>query len=777
MLLAFVACDEPTTPDDDGTTDTDTDTPPSDTDSDVDTDTDAPPTDTDDCDGALGVAIGDAAGGIYLEADAAPFADRPSRSRTITVPSAGTLTVDGPGEVLQLDGTIVPNGGAVGAGSLLVRATAAGEGSLTLTYGVCTAALSFRAGPAGPMSARPLDLFPWAEHVDLFTADDEIHLAIDPVRYSDRVGVPFDAWVVPHRSAAEWAADPVIDTAAAIAGPVAAVVPSTTSPILLVADPIGGSGIAEPYTVVLDFDGDGEVGPDDLVDDLDRPGLSILTDLTAPGPYTPVSDEVSFDVWHTFLAYWPEEIDTLDPIPLVVISHGNGHDYTWYDYLGFHLSSWGYAVVVHTNDTGDPSIDPAATTTWTNTEAFLGNLGTILGGQLDGEIDADRIAWIGHSRGGEGVVIAYAWLADGEIAPASYSVDDILLVSSIAPTVFNTPNTVDPHGVVYHQIDGSADGDVTGSPSSGITQYFRIFLRATGTKLVTYVHGASHNDFNCCGFMDGTGPGLIGRDAAQRIAKSYYLALTTAVFEDRPELYELFSRNPAVFRPESVTGAIVSQAKRADGDRVFVIDDFQANPDFALSSSGTTVAYDVSNFGEGPLDDADGQLAATIADPMNGMTWSDGDANPDRGAIFDWEVGDDVSFEVEIATTEADWTDNSFVSFRACQGTRHPYTEALDTAMSFHVEIEDATGATSAVDIAAYGGIASPYNRGGEGAGTGWSNEFQTVRIPVSAFTADGRPIDLSSITTLRFLFGSAWGSDQGRMGLDDIALLQEATP
>ena len=33
----------------------------------------------------------------------------------------------------------------------------------------------------------------------------------------------------------------------------------------------------------------------------------------------------------------------LDPAPLIVISHGNGHDFRWYDYLGRHLASWGYS--------------------------------------------------------------------------------------------------------------------------------------------------------------------------------------------------------------------------------------------------------------------------------------------------------------------------------------------------------------------------------------------------------------------------------------------------
>ena len=54
--------------------------------------------------------------------------------------------------------------------------------------------------------------------------------------------------------------------------------------------------------------------------------------------------------------YYPTDIGTMGELPLVSISHGNGHNYQWYDYLGNHLASYGFVVMSHANDTM-PGID------------------------------------------------------------------------------------------------------------------------------------------------------------------------------------------------------------------------------------------------------------------------------------------------------------------------------------------------------------------------------------------------------------------------------------
>ncbi|MEQ1569958.1 MAG: hypothetical protein ABMA64_30270 [Myxococcota bacterium] len=720
--------------------------------------------------------------GFRLELDPSPSFDRVVGQRPLVAAASGAVTFDGPVALYRADGTSLQAGDELTAGdAVIAQGTAVGRGSVGIEAGSCSAAVPFHVDPPHGLAGRSLDQFPWFETPDLFSVEDDVvELLVDPGQWRDRVGLPYEAWLVPHRGADGWIADPAIG--AAVAGPISGVVPADASGVALLWDAPAVTGLAGSYDVVVDFGSDGTLDPGDLIDGYDTPGLRVSADLSAPGPYTPTKFETSFATWVTFLTYYPQEVDTLDPLPVVVISHGNGHDYTWYDYLGNHFASHGYVVVVHTNDTGDTSIEPAAGSTWKNTEAFLTNLATIGGGALDGHVDADRIAWIGHSRGGEGVVMAYAWLETGQITPTAYTADDLKLVVSIAPTVWTSAEVADPMSVpVYAQLDGSADGDVTGAPDSDIVEYFRIFQGHTELGAVAYVQGATHNDFNCCGFADGAGVGpgpLIGRPAAQQIARSYLLALVRASIDGEDFWWEYFSRPPERFAPPGVETPVTLQLKRAEGDRTFVIDDFQSEPAVELSSSGGAVATTASGVVQGALNDEDGDLSPSQNEPFNGMTWSEsGDTRPERGLVLDWASGTETEIEWDIVADQQDWTDDTFLSFRACQRTRFPYTVALAGPLSFTVELQDADGATSAIDFGAYGGINPPFARDGSGTGVGWVNEFQTIRVPVADFRAEGTALDLSRVEKVRFRFGAAYGSDQGAIGLDDLVLLQEVLP
>ncbi len=142
-----------------------------------------------------------------------------------------------------------------------------------------------------------------------------------------------------------------------------------------------------------------------------------------------------------------------------------------------------------------------------------------------------------------------------------------------------------------------------------------------------------------------------------------------------------------------------------------------------------------------------------------------------RGVIFDWSVGDEVSYEYEIVPELENWTDNVFLSFRVCQGTRHPETVALAGTLNFTVTLEDGNGTTSSINFASYGSITRTYLRGGLGTGLGWANEFNTVRIRVVDFENNDSGIDLADIKMLRYEFGEDFGSSRGRIGVDDVEL------
>jgi len=694
--------------------------------------------------------------------------------------------------VYLADGTelTLPHTFDAGLHELLVHGVDYGPATLTAT-GVghgCDQVAELSLSVRKPMGAggRSLPGFPYFEDLDGTDYAKGIDAAIDPGHFRDRVGETVDIYLVADRDAAAWAADPTLVDATGLGAVQHTIIDGSIDEnvVTLWADPPSDPGVDQLFTrydVVIDVDRDGALGPGDVIDGLDDTGIFVVGDLLRFGPSTP--QEVDYrpsGQLNDMMVYWPDDLATLGPQPVVIISHGNGHQYDWYDYLGRFLASWGYIVMSHENDTV-PGTVTAAATTRQNTDRFLGDLGTIAGGALDGLVDSERIAWIGHSRGGEGVVIAYNQVFSGQQVPANYTADDIRLVSSIAPVVFESVQVSSPQDVPYHILSGSADGDVTGGVAfGGVTQYYRLFTEGTSDHLITYVHGADHNDFNCCGFDDGSwtsGGRQIDRAVAQQITRAYYLGLLEAYLRDVPELL-LYQRHPTEnFRPpgDAESTPIATMLRLGEADRPLIIDDFQSEPSDTVSSSGGTVSWYADGYVEDRLDDGNATFTWMGSDPLNGFTWAEpGDGGrSERGAVFGWPddgVARHVAFSVPAG--EEDLSDDRLLSFRACQTTRHPSTLAVRDYLSFSVTLVDGTGVSSSIDFGAYGGLTSPYPRTDDGSGAGWANEFQTVRIPLHAFEVDGSGIDLSDITTIRFDLGTTFGTLQGRVGVDDLEVL-----
>ena len=380
---------------------------------------------------------------------------------------------------------------------------------------------------------------PHFRFVDVLQQGEDVRVAIDPARHPQWVGLPAQVHVVAAKDAAQWAADPtLLDLTGAPtpltlqAGSIAAnVVTVDVGTLAGAAGDTWGVG----FDVVVDFDGDGLLGPGDAIDGAgDATGFFVVGDATQPGPHAVTEAIYSGGSFLGQDLYYPSDVATLGALPLVVISHGNGHDYRWYDHLGYHLASWGCVVMSHQNNTM-PGPEAASLTTLSNTEYLLGNLAAIEGGALLGHVDAERIVWLGHSRGGEGVVRAYDKVFDGEYVPVHFTLSSLRLVGSIAPTQFLPSQQITPHEVPYHLFVGAADSDVNGGPSSAIGQSIPIFERARGEKLCQSLQGAGHAAFhnqltNCfC-----TGPDLIGKAGTHPVMKAYYLALVQRHTRDNP---------------------------------------------------------------------------------------------------------------------------------------------------------------------------------------------------------------------------------------------------
>jgi len=638
------------------------------------------------------------------------------------------------------------------------------------------------AGNHDELAGRPLGEYPWFEYPRAINQGEPVHIAVDPFLKPSVNGVVADVYIVAAKDLAGWSADPSLSdvrgaptqlnfSGADVQGNTFLLDPGTLNGT-------AGTDIGVGYDIVIDLDGDGQLGADDLIDGLgDEAGFYVVRDVAQPGPYSVIETTYTFGSFRGQNTFYPANISSLGEVPLIVVSHGNGHNYQWYDHIGQHMASYGYVVMSHENDTV-PGIQTAAITTLENTDAFLGNLALIDGGVLQGHIDSSRITWIGHSRGGEGVARAYRRLLDG-YSVQNYGPEDVKLVSSIAPTTFLSAQSTNVEDVNYHLWVGSADADVTGVSSQ--THFYSLIERASGARTSITLQGAGHAPFhNGGGGLVASGPCLVSRADTHRIMRGHFLPLVKHHIEgDLPSkdfLWRQWERFKPIGAPSLSNSCVVVTLDHRDAPSAggSIIDDFNSNPSLYVSSEGMPLSFNVLNYAEESKRDTVGGFAWSSSQPMNGMTRAiSTDVHP--GVVFDWEG---PSFwEVKVSPFDADFADDTYLSLRACQGTRHPLTNAALEDLTFLVTLRDGNGVSSTINIGAYGaGIEEPYQRNGffSGAGLGWHNEMETIRIRITDFLCNDSGLNINIIDAVRLDFGLLGTSPVGRLGLDDIEVTRD---
>jgi hypothetical protein len=653
------------------------------------------------------------------------------------------------------------------------------------------------------LAGNSLAQYPFFEYVRAFNVNAPVKVAIDPTRFPSIAGHTCNIYVVNHKTPSEWAANATL-TDVTLGGALNAAFTATNiqANTFQVAGPSelnanAGTGLGVGYDVVIDVDNSGTLSDGDFIDGLGgEAGFYVVSDTSAPGPLA-VTEQVynldsgvaaSFGIPGGFEGedlYFPTNIAAMGKLPLVMIGHGNGHNFTWYGHIGNHLASYGYVVVSLANNTG-PGPDSAATTELGHTDAFLdqAEAGMIAGGALVGHIDSHRIVLIGHSRGAEAVAISYGRLFNGTATPTHFSKQDIRLVDSMLPTDFTGTAVANPHDANYHLWTASGDADVNGGAVPDRIETFHLVERATGYKQSTIVQGAGHGDFHDhvpAGEVV-NGPCQIGRPNTHLILLGYLLPLVKHYVEGNIPALDFLTRQYASLRPIGVPSnpCIVVTNEYRNGAAVgnFVIDDYQTNTATGTSSSGGMVTFDVDNLTEGRLDDNNSDFTWNAADPFNGAT-QDGDTDADaprsddsRGVVFDW-TGADKFMEWQVPGGSNDFTRFLYFSFRGAQGTQHPNTLAFAGDLTFSVTLRDGLGATSTINIGTYGnGLVKPYARNG-----GWHNEMETIRIRTTDFLNNASGLDLTNIVAVRFNFGPSSGTSKGRIVLDDLMLTNDLSP
>jgi len=647
---------------------------------------------------------------------------------------------------------------------------------------------------ATQLAGNSLDEYPFFEYVKAFNENATVEVAIDPTLFPQIVGHTADIYFVEAKSTGGWTVDPTLvdvtpDGAEAVTFGGSTIQENTfvmTGPYDLdsavFVEATGDyTGLGHGYDVVVDVNQNGQLDGGDYIDGLSREaGLYVVHDTTQLGPLD-VTEEASYSVGPIFgipasytneILYYPTDIATMDPLPLILVGHGGGHNYAWYDHIGYHMASYGYIVMSHQNCYGPPDC------TLGHTDAIIELQDSIAGGAIDGKIDADRIIWIGHSLGGMGVVGAFDTLMDGEYTPTHYTSEDIVLISSMLPNAGGGPLEANPHHANFHLWTAAGDTDISGSPGSEQTQTFLQHDRATKYRMSTILQGTGH-----AWFHDGpaepswfSGECSIGRENTHLIELGLFLPLIKYFAEGNIPATDFFWRQYERFHPIGVNTSdpcvvVTNEYRNGADDGNFFIDDYQVEESLYTSSSGGAVSFSVQNVAEGNLDDLNSSFSWTTSDPFNGATHaSTGDTS--RGVVFDWD-STDAYYEWEVIPSQRDFSDDLFLSFRGAQGTQHPYTLAVMGDLTFTVTLRDGVGVTSSINIGAYGGgLEQPYDRQG-----GWHDDFEVIRIRPSDFLANGSGLDLTDIVAVRFNFGPSWGSNEGRIVVDELMLTNDYPP
>lgn len=444
--------------------------------------------------------------------------------------------------------------------------------------------------------------------------------------------------------------------------------------------------------------------------------------------------------------------------PVLVFAHGLGMDHEDHTYLMRHLALNGIVAASIANS-GDNENRGEQMVSYLNGLTAYWTWSGRLGG---------RVAFAGHSRGGEGAVTAARLVAEG-LGAFAY---DVRAVVSIAPTDGGGSNGPDPHedltGAMadgYLAIYGSHDLDVQGSLAIAANAEpqetaFAIYDRAGAEfssegfqilgihvdKSFVFLIGAGHGDFKNLGFSIGN-----GTEEGQATAKAYFNAFLRWQIWDQDHFRGFFD---GAWRPDAIESSDVVQQFSAGLRRV--VDDFE-NGDDGVSRIGGSVAHsDPITFLEGPLH----QTIASSPHETGGLriTWAGAET-------VRWNIPNLAPFGVGPLRDVSGFT---HLSLRVAQVYGNAFnTEGAD--QDFHARLSSGAGLSNKVRIGAYGRLPYPdeficNSVLDECVGDYSKSAMATIRVPLTAF----KNVDWTDVRNV-YLYFDVDGHDSGAIAIDSL--------
>lgn len=360
-----------------------------------------------------------------------------------------------------------------------------------------------------------------------------------------------------------------------------------------------------------------------------------------------------------------------------------------------------------------------------------------------GRIDMDKVALVGHSRGGEAVVDAHV---ANQVMPPILQVN-LRAVVSIAPTD-SRGDTID---IPYLAIVGSDDGDVV--DVNGL----RIYDRARPPKYAVWLTGGIHNFFSSNWQWQDEVPVLPAASRAQHesLAKGYITVFLHAHVFDRPGQAAFFAGER---RLAALAGADVHHSIQLPGGQV--VDQFEDAPADATRNAltfGVTTAS-LARADEVFLNQAD--RACLAASPA----WF----HDTNGLMVEWSS---VAGRYVTNLGGLDVHNRIALSFRVGQNVAGNPGGPQD----FAVRLTDAGGLSAVVRVADVAIIPPPRTRrrrAGFGpacvvlSSSNTISFLKTVRLPLARFKAATPALDLHALASVTFEFTA---TASGKLAFDDL--------